>query len=35
MDALSLAYKDNESGVYQSLYYSPMAHVTAGKLGYV
>ncbi|KAJ5618211.1 aromatic prenyltransferase [Penicillium herquei] len=35
MDALSLAYKDDGSGVYQSVYYSPMAHVAAEKLGYI
>ncbi|PKY00416.1 aromatic prenyltransferase [Aspergillus campestris IBT 28561] len=34
IDALSLAYKDDGSGIYQSVYYSPMAHVAAEKLGY-
>ncbi|KAF2450926.1 aromatic prenyltransferase [Karstenula rhodostoma CBS 690.94] len=35
MDVLSFAYKADGSGVYQSVYYSPMAHVAAKKLGYV
>ncbi|KAJ5773648.1 aromatic prenyltransferase [Penicillium paradoxum] len=34
MDVISLAYKEDGSGVYQSVYYSPMAHVAAEKLGY-
>ncbi|KAG9231683.1 tryptophan dimethylallyltransferase-domain-containing protein [Amylocarpus encephaloides] len=33
--AISFAYKDDGSGVYQSVYYSPMAHIAAVKLGYV
>ena len=34
IDVLSLAYKGDGSGIYQSVYYSPMAHVAAEKLGY-
>ncbi|KAK7184385.1 hypothetical protein DPSP01_013831 [Paraphaeosphaeria sporulosa] len=32
---LSFAYKAGGSGIYQSVYYSPMAHVAAERLGYV
>ncbi|KAF9885006.1 hypothetical protein FE257_000829 [Aspergillus nanangensis] len=35
MDVLSLANKGDESGVYQSVYYSPMVHIAAEKLGYL
>ncbi|KAF2118612.1 tryptophan dimethylallyltransferase-domain-containing protein [Lophiotrema nucula] len=34
MNYVSLAYKDKESGMYMSLYFSPKVHTAAGKLGH-